>query len=465
MVFSSPIFLFIFLPSVWLIHALLPENFRKAFLLLASLVFYIYGEAFFVILMLATIVTAHLSTVMISRSERHKKAIAVTGSCLAISVLVIFKYVNFFTLELSRFLALFSSVKITPTNFHLPLGISFFTFQAVSCIIDFYRNPKEKEPKFIDTALYISFFPQLVAGPIVRYDNFMPQLKYRAVHYAAFLYGMKRFIYGFAKKVLISNNVASIVDKIYSTDPSSMGSIIAWVAPILFGIQLYFDFSGYSDMAIGLARIFGIKIPENFNYPFAATSISNLWRRWHISLSTWFRDYLYIPMGGSRKGEARTIFNLWFVFAICGLWHGAAWHFVLFGIITSFVITIERFYKKHFSFKSAFLSHLYVVIIIFPLFFGSFRADTLAQFFGMLRAMFVPTAPSAEILQLFDTKSVIIFAIGFIFSFPIYGLLTDKFGKSNTFKWLEAAFLLVLFGAALSSGTIVFSDPFLYFRF
>lgn len=464
MVFSSPVFLFVFLPFVWFFHAILPERSRKAFLLFASLMFYMYGEGWFVMLMLATIVTAHISIVLIGRYERHKTAIAVTGSCLALSVLFIFKYANFFTSQLAPLFARFS-IEITPTKFHLPLGISFFTFQAVSCIIDFYRKHDDKKVSFTDTALYISFFPQLVAGPIVRYDNFLPQLKYRAVHYAAFMYGLKRFVYGFSKKVLISNNLSPIVDKIYAMEPSSMGTIAAWAAPFLFGIQLYFDFSGYSDMAIGLARMFGIKIPENFQYPFAATSMSNLWRRWHISLSTWFRDYLYIPMGGSRRGSFRNILNLWIVFTVCGLWHGAAWNFVLFGALTALILTIERFYKKHISFKNTALSHLYVIFIVFPAFFGSFRSNTVSQFFGMVRAMFVPAASSQQFFQLFDTKSLWVIAAGIFFGFPVYRVIDRKFGSSKVFRFLEALLLIVLFATALSSSSMIFSDPFIYFRF
>ncbi|MBO4711589.1 MBOAT family protein [bacterium] len=464
MVFSSPVFLFVFLPFVWLIHALLPERLRKAFLLFASLMFYMYGEGAFVVLMLATITTAYVSIKLIQSHENHKKAVALTGSILAIMILLVFKYANFFTSELSPVLAGFG-IDLVPTKFHLPLGISFFTFQAVSCIIDFYRKHEDRKVTFIDTALYISFFPQLVAGPIVRYDNFLPQLKYRAVHYAAFLYGLKRFVYGFSKKVLISNNLSPIVDKIYSMEPSSMGTATAWAAPFLFGIQLYFDFSGYSDMAIGLARMFGIKIPENFQYPFAATSMSNLWRRWHISLSTWFRDYLYIPMGGSRRGDLRNILNLWIVFTVCGLWHGAAWNFVLFGALTALILTIERFYKKHISFKNTILSHLYVIFIVFPVFFGSFRSNTVSQFFGMVRAMFVPAASSSEFFQLFDTKSLCVIAAGIFFGFPIYRVIDQKFGSSKVFRFLEALFLIVLFATAISSSSMIFSDPFIYFRF
>ena len=334
MVFSSPIFLFIFLPFVWILHAMLPERFRKAFLLFASLMFYIYGEGMFVMLMLATILTAHFTIVLLYKVKSSRKTIAVLGSALSLAFLLVFKHMNFFTTQLSNLFALFSSIKITPTNFHLPLGVSFFTFQAVSCIIDFYRNPEEKEPKFIDTALYIAFFPQLVAGPIVRYDNFIPQLKYRAVHYAAFLYGLKRFAYGFAKKVLISNNLSPVVEKIYSMDTSTMGIDVAWAATFVFMVELYFDFSGYSDMAIGLARMFGIKIPENFTYPFTATSIGNMWRKWHISLSTWFRDYIYIPLGGSRKGEFRAIVNIWISFLACGF----GFMFVVMSFIQNFTL-------------------------------------------------------------------------------------------------------------------------------
>lgn len=464
MVFSSPIFLFVFLPFVWIFHALLPERFRKAFLLSASLLFYMYGEGWFVVLMLATIVTAHLSIILINRYERHKTAVTAVGSILCFAVLFIFKYANFFTSQIAPLLACFS-INVTPTKFHLPLGISFFTFQAVSCIVDFYRKGGEKKPRFIDTALYISFFPQLVAGPIVRYDNFIPQLKYRAVHYAAFLYGLKRFVYGFAKKVLISNNVAPIVDKLYAVEPSSMGTAEAWAAVFIFGLQLYFDFSGYSDMAIGLARMFGIRIPENFSYPYAATSMRDFWRRWHISLSTWFRDYLYIPLGGNRKGDIRTILNLWIVFAVCGLWHGAAWNFVLFGVLSAFLLTIERLYRKHFTFKNTFIARIYVFAVVFPAFFCSFRSNSVMQFFGIIRAMLVPLSSSPEFFQLFDAKSLFVIAAGAVSGFPVYQVVVKKFGTYKVFKYLEAVFLVILFAAALSSSSMIFSDPFIYFRF
>ena len=464
MVFSSPIFLFIFLPLVWILHAMLPERSRRGFLLFASLMFYIYGEGLFVMLMLATITISHISIKLIQKYENHKTFFAATGSVLAIAILVIFKYANFFTGQLALVLDHFG-VTLVPTKFHLPLGISFFTFQAVSCIIDFYRKHENGKVRFSDTALYISFFPQLVAGPIVRYDNFIPQLKYRAVHYAAFFYGLKRFAYGFAKKVLISNNLAPVVDKIFAMEPSSMGTAAAWMAPLLFGIQLYFDFSGYSDMAIGLARMFGIKIPENFRYPFAATSMTNLWRRWHLSLSTWFRDYLYIPLGGSRKGEFRTIVNIWIVFAVCGLWHGAAWNFVLFGVVSAFFMTIERFFKKYVHSQNKFLAHFYVICIVFPVFFASFRSNSVAGFFGLIRSMYVPAASSPELMQLFDAKTLAAAAAGLVFGFPVYGLITAKFGKFRIFKCLEAAFLILLFAAALSSSSMIFSDPFIYFRF
>ena len=464
MVFSSPIFLFVFLPFVWFFHALLPERFRKVFLLFASLLFYMYGEGFFVVLMLTTITIAYCSIKLIQRYEKYKTVFASVGTVSAILILLIFKYANFFTSELSLVLAGFG-VNLVPTKFHLPLGVSFFTFQALSCIIDFYRRHEERQVSFVDTALYISFFPQLVAGPIVRYDNFIPQLKYRAVHYAAFLYGLKRFIYGLAKKVLISNTVAPVVDKIFSMESSAMGTSVAWLAYLLFGIQLYFDFSGYSDMAIGLARMFGVKIPENFLYPFVASSMGNMWRRWHISLSTWFRDYLYIPLGGNRKGELRTIINLWIVFLVCGLWHGAVWHFVLFGAICAFFLTIERIFKKRCSYRNKVLAHLYMLIFAFPAFFLSVRANSVGQFFEIVREMFVPSASSVDFSRLFDAKSLAALAAGLVFGFPVYGLITAKFGKSKVFRCLETVFLIVLFAAALSSNTMVFSDPFIYFRF
>ena len=244
-----------------------------------------------------------------------------------------------------------------------------------------------------------------------------------------------------------------------------MGTSVAWLAALLFGIQLYFDFSGYSDMAIGLARMFGVRIPENFLYPFVASSIGNMWRRWHISLSTWFRDYLYIPLGGNRKGEFRTIINVWIVFLVCGLWHGAVWHFVLFGAINAFFLTVERIYKKKCSYRNKALGHLYMIAFVFPAFFLSVRANSVPQFFDIVRAMYVPASSSVEILRLFDMKSVFALAAGLVFGFPVYGLITAKFGSSKVFKCLEAALLVILFAASLSSNSMVFSDPFIYFRF
>ncbi len=444
---------------------MLPEKFRKSFLLFASIVFYMYGEGSFVLLMILTILTAYASIRFIQSHEKHRTAAAITGSLFSIGILLVFKYSNFFTEQLAELLSLFQ-IKITPTNFHLPLGISFFSFQAVSCIIDFYRK-KDKTGRIslLDTALYISFFPQLVAGPIVRYDNFIPQLKYREVHYAAFLYGLKRFAYGFAKKVLLSNNIAIVVDKIYAADPESLSTPVAWSASLLFCVQLYFDFSGYSDMAIGLARMFGIKIPENFNYPFAATSLGNMWRRWHISLSTWFRDYLYIPLGGSRKGEFRTILNIWIIFLICGLWHGAAWHYILFGSISAFFITVERIFKKHCSFRNRILAHIYTLFVVFPPFFMSVRANSVRHFLQITRAMFVPNFSGLQFSQIFETKTLVATLAGLIFGFPIYKKIEARFGGSVIFKCGEALLLAVLFAIAITSNSMIFSEMFIYFRF
>ena len=464
MVFSSPIFLFVFLPFVWFVHGMLPEKIRRPFLLFASLGFYMYGEGVFVLLMLTTILSAYSSLFLMKKFERHALKIAIAGSLLTISILVIFKYANFFTSQIAPLLAGFS-VNITPTQFHLPLGISFFTFQAVSCIIDFYRKPGKQQLSFVDTALYISFFPQLVAGPIVRYDNFIPQLKYRSVHDAAFFYGLKRFVCGLAKKVIISDTLAPLTDQIYSMDTAKMGMSVALAAPFIFGVQLYFDFSGYSDMAIGLARIFGIRIPENFKYPFVSTSMTNMWRRWHISLSTWFRDYLYIPLGGSRKGDFRTIVNVWIVFLICGLWHGAAWHFILFGVVIALFMTIERLFKKIFPYRNVFLSHLYFIFIIFPIFFGTFRSNTVPQFFSMLYAAFVPKSSGVELWQILEPRTAAAFVAGVLLGFPVYKVLADKFGKTSIFRCLEAVLLIILFLLSLSSSSMIFSDQFIYFRF
>jgi len=463
LVFSSPVFLFVFFPIVWLINALLPEKARLLFLLAASLLFYAYGEGAFVILMILSILVSYLTNILIQTKVGGKRFFAAFGIVLNLILLVTFKYMNFFTGELHALLSNFS-VDFPVTNLHLPLGISFFTFQAISSIVDVYRNPGQPRVTLIGTALYISFFPQLIAGPIVRYNYFIPQIKKMAVHYAAFLYGAKRFVYGLAKKVLIANTLAAVNDRIFVLRAGQLGTLTAFGGIILFGLQLYFDFSGYTDMAIGLARMFGIKIPENFNYPYISRTASEYWRRWHISLSSWIRDYIYIPMGGSRRGLARTYFNLWVVFVLCGLWHGAAWNYVLFGIVAAFMVSTERLFKGFFQ-KRGIVFSVFYMLLYYILLYGSFRTTSLTQTGEFLLAIFIPQASPVPLWSLMNWQEWLAAAAGAVLIFPVYPKLKNSVGNKTAFAVFEAVLALLLFAASISQSSMVFSDPFIYFRF
>ena len=463
MVFSSPVFLFVFFPIVWLVNALLPEKARLLFLLVVSLLFYIYGEGAFVVLMLLSILFSYFTNVAIQSDEGRKGLFATIGIVLNLVILVTFKYMNFFTGELHALLANFS-VDFPVTEMHLPLGISFFTFQAISSIVDVYRNPKQPRVTLLGTALYISFFPQLIAGPIVRYNYFIPQIRKTAVHYAAFLYGAKRFVYGLSKKVLVANTLATVNDKIFDLRGDQLGTLTALGGIILFGLQLYFDFSGYTDMAIGLARMFGIKIPENFNYPYISRTASEYWRRWHISLSSWIRDYIYIPLGGSRKGLARTYFNLWVVFVLCGLWHGASWNYVVFGVVAAFAVSTERLFKGFFQ-KRGIIFSIFYMLLYYIFLYGSFRTESLSHMGDFLQAIFVPKASPVPLSSLMDRQELLAAIAGALLVFPLYPKLKNSVGNKTAFAVFEAVLAVVLFAATISQTSMVFSDPFIYFRF
>lgn len=462
MVFSSPVFLYIFFPFVWLIHSVIPQKTKNGFLMLASIAFYFYGEGLFLSLMILTITVTFFAAQLITKHRKKAFWTAFVAIVINLGILAVFKYANFFTVQINYLIAGFS-VRIPEIRLHLPVGISFFTFQAVSCIVDTYRNPDAQKPRFIDTALYISFFPQLIAGPILRYNNFIPQLKNRMVHYLSFLYGLKRFIYGLAKKVLIANTLAVPVDKIFMADPGSLDVLTAWTGAVFFTLQIYFDFSGYSDMAIGLSRMFGIKIPENFNYPLISRSVTEFWRRWHISLSTWFRDYLYIPMGGNRKGVFRMYSGLWTVFFVCGLWHGASWNFVLFGLFHGSVIILEKAGKSLGLALPGFMKRP-VTFFIVMLIFVVFRTDSFSHFVSFAGAMFSPSEFNLP-EYVTDIKMLGALSAGVMFMFPVYTVFEKKFGKNLYADCTETVFLLVLFALSISHSSMMFADPFIYFRF
>jgi alginate O-acetyltransferase complex protein AlgI len=333
MVFSSPVFLFLFLPIVLGIYFILPRFMRNCWLLVMSLLFYTWGEHLFTLVMLASIAMNYLSGLLIDRFRGGRGANHVLWASVAANLvlLICYKYSDFLLANLNVLLiaAHWQPLHEKPT--HLPIGISFFTFHAISYVIDVHRGNARVQKNFLNFALYESLFPQLVAGPIIRYQDIADQIDRRRETLSGFAYGVIRFITGLSKKMLIANVLAVSADEIFALPSGGLSTSVAWLGAICYALQIYFDFSGYSDMAVGLGHMFGFRFVENFNYPYVSRSIQEFWRRWHISLSTWFRDYLYIPLGGNRVSPRRIYLNLIIVFFLCGLWHGASWNFVIWG--------------------------------------------------------------------------------------------------------------------------------------
>lgn len=473
MLFSSILFLFYFLPIVLALYFIVPVRFRNLLLLLASLLFYAWGEPVFVGLMLLSIgLNYGLGLLVASENRAFAKAALVGAVVVNLSILGLFKYANFFVDNLNG-LAGYPAIVIPAIA--LPIGISFFTFQAMSYVFDVYRQqtPVQKNP--LDLALYIALFPQLIAGPIVRYRDIADQLLERRITPESFTAGIHRFVIGLAKKVLIANVVAQTADHIFTLNAADtpIGSTLAWLGIICYTLQIFYDFSGYSDMAIGLGLMFGFRFPENFNVPYSARSIQEFWRHWHMTLSTWFRDYVYIPLGGNRKGVARTYLNLYIVFFLTGLWHGASWNFVLWGLLHGTFLVIERLgFAKVLEKMWRPLAHFYTLLVVMVA-WVFFRAETLPQAISYLARMFSFTPENAvHSLDLYlDVPLAVTLTLGVIFTMP----LAAWFQKwRDTYTSARQQHLIALLGTAAMGGLFIFSaaalavntyNPFIYFRF
>ncbi len=359
MLFSSTIFLFLFLPIVFLLYFLAKEKYRNVILLAASLYFYAYGEPKFIYVLLASMTLNYFFALGIEKTENRqklRKAVLVVAIAANVAVLFVCKYLNF---TITIIDSLFGDIlELLPIA--LPIGISFYTFQAISYLIDVYRKQVKAQKNPVNLALYISFFPQLIAGPIVRYKTMAEALENRKESWSDITYGVRRFLVGLGKKIILSNNLSLTAEYAFGFENyGNLPVVTAWLGAISFSLQIYFDFSGYSDMAIGLGRIFGFHFDENFNYPYAADSITDFWRRWHISLSAWFRDYVYIPLGGSRVSTGRHIWNLFVVWCITGIWHGAAWNFVAWGLCYFVLLVLEKYILHPEKLKNTLLKLVY----------------------------------------------------------------------------------------------------------
>ncbi|MFK8012902.1 MAG: MBOAT family protein [Marinicellaceae bacterium] len=401
----------------------------------------------------------------------------IIGVVINLSLLISFKYANFITDNINIVLSFFSFSEIDLNPIHLPLGISFFTFQAISYIVDVYRKDVPAQQNPFDLALYISLFPQLIAGPIVRYHDVANQIKSRNHSFEMFSSGVERFIFGLAKKVLIANSLGEVADTIFLATNNDLTLPLAWIGIIAYALQIYFDFSGYSDMAIGLGRMFGFRFLENFNYPYISTSVREFWRRWHISLSTWFRDYLYIPLGGSRKSPIRIYLNLLIVFITTGFWHGASWNFMVWGLFHGFFLASEH--AGIFKFMDKVwrpIQHLYLLIIVL-IGWVFFRAETLTQgvsYVGIMFDISLIETSAIQFAQIINHEVIMAFVIGLILCMPTFpqfcarikdarlSIGSYSFSLFNMAKLILLSVLLFLCILKISSSTY---NPFIYFRF
>lgn len=458
MVFSSLVFLFLFLPSVLFCYYLIPKdniNWKNYILLLFSIFFYFYGEPRLIVVLLFSLILNYLFG--LKMSSKYKRVYLILAIIFNVGNLAFFKYSNFFITNVNAIFA---------TNFNLikvimPIGISFYTFQAMSYVIDSYRDESfiQKNPLYV--FLYVIMFPQLIAGPIVRYEDVAQQIEDRSHTIEKFSYGIDRFIQGLSKKVLLANSFAIIADAVFDKDISYINnSSLVWFAAIAYTLQIYFDFSGYSDMAIGLGKMFGFDFLENFNYPYISKSVTEFWRRWHISLSTWFRDYIYIPLGGNRLGFSRQIFNMFIVWFLTGFWHGAEWNFILWGLYYGIILTIEKLFLSKFLEKHIIFSHLYTIIIVI-VGWVIFRVTSLNQVWHFIRIMFSFKGGIHNEVIFFLNEYKIELILGLVFSTPvIYKIKKNK--VSQILLIIIELILMILVVMTLLQSSY---NPFIYFRF
>lgn len=466
MVFSSTIFIFAFLPIVLLSYYILGKKVRNYVLLLASLFFYAWGGVEYLKILIVSITINYIFGILIDKLRDDiilKKVFLGIGIFLNLALLFYYKYYDFFMKNVN----LTFNTDFPLKYIVLPIGISFFTFQGMSYIIDIYRKDGKVNKNPFSVALYISFFPQLVAGPIVKYKTVDDQIRNRKESIEYFSYGINRFVIGLAKKVIIADVLAAIADNIFTQYYSGIDTPTAWIGAICYTFQIYYDFSGYSDMAIGLGYMFGFKFMENFNYPYISKSITEFWRRWHISLSTWFKEYLYIPLGGNRRGNV--YLNLFIVFLVTGIWHGADWSFVLWGLWHGLFILIERFIrnKKWYINIPNIIKHIITMLIVI-LGWVLFRADNLEQAVGFIKTMFGFNNVSAltfEYIYFINKKLIFWIVMASIGSMPFIVNKLKKYNGRKSFEILATIGISILFVISIIFVVNSTYSPFIYFQF
>lgn len=468
MIFSSVLFLYIYLPLVLLIYQLTPLKARNLLLLIVNLIFYGWGEPVYILLMFLSIGIDYVNGYYVGKyrnTDRKKaKRFVILSVVMNLSLLGFFKYYDFLAISLN---GLLNMQLLQPLGLALPIGISFYTFQTMSYTIDIYRNQADAQKSIINFGTYVTLFPQLIAGPIVRYNDVADQLEHREYHSDMFAYGIQRFILGLAKKVLLANNIGLLWETVQKMDFGSMSVLSAWLGIIAFAFQIYFDFSGYSDMAIGLGKMFGFTFLENFNYPYISKSITEFWRRWHISLSVWFKEYVYIPLGGNRHGTWRMVFNLAVVWMLTGFWHGASWNFLWWGSYFGILLILEKLFLKQWLDKCpSFVGHCYTLILVLIswVLFALNDGEAIAAY---LRAMFVLNGNCiVDHTSIYLLANYAVLLIGLVLaSLPLGKILYHRYVENKPLYVLVPFVLGFLLLASTAYIVDASYNPFLYFRF
>ncbi len=471
MVFSSVIFLFRFLPIFMICYYLVPRRMKNFILFVGSLFFYAWGEPVYVLLMLFSTVSDYIHGRLIDRFRGKKAATGFLVSSIVINLLLLgyFKYADFLIQSINGIMG----TSLPLTNLPLPIGISFYTFQTMSYSIDVYRGEAKVQKNILDFGVFVTMFPQLIAGPIVKYKQIDMELHSRCMDVCRISYGAKRFVIGLSKKVLLANNIGALWTEISAMDYGSMSMLTAWMGVLAYAFQIYFDFSGYSDMAIGLGACLGFTFPENFNYPYISGSVTEFWRRWHMTLGGWFREYVYIPLGGNRKGVGRQLLNILVVWTLTGIWHGAGMNFLVWGLWFAFFLILEKlFLKKVFEVLPKIAGWVYTGLVVL-LGWVFFAVETTSGIKGFLRAMFgMNGAGMLDATGLYmGSEHLVLFAIAVIAATPLVKHIADRMGNSRTgygmslYRFLEKVIPAVLLCLSIAYIVDASYNPFLYFRF
>ena len=470
MLFNSPLFLFGFAPILFLTYVLLPRSSRNPFLVLASVVFYAWGEPQFVgIVLLSTVLDWLIGNAIFrSHGEQAKRCLLWLGILGNVGILLYFKYMGFFVKNFNLALTSLHLDSIPAITIALPIGISFIVFEKITYLVDIYKKIGKPAPSMLSYFLYVLLFPKLLAGPIVKYHDIADQLDTRTLSAEDFVDGLRRFLIGLAKKVLIADTLQEVVDPIFKLSSGELGFYNAWVGLICFTLQIYFDFSGYSDMAIGLARMTGFRLLENFNMPYISQSFTEFWRRWHISLSTWIREYLYIPLGGNRVSSARRYTNLLFCFFLCGLWHGASWTFVVWGLYHGLFLVFDKIFWLDFQKSLPGVFNNLVTFLLIMIGWGIFRAESLTQVSFYLPAL-LGLSPSEDTFIYLNGNAQVSIIVGLAICFrsaiPGFEHALTVYNRTTWKQEYELAFTLVLLVVSIAKLATTSFSPFLYFRF